>query len=220
VSHDDFAFEPIRGLPQALPPGERLLWQGSPHADSLARRAFHARKIAVYFALLALWDLGTSLSADAPWTTIALGLTLYALGACATLGILGWLASRIARTTVYSITTRRVVMRFGIALPMTINLPYRAVEAAALKVQADGTGDISLSLLPANRLAYLVLWPHVRAWRFTRTQPTLREVPDAARAAEILSRALAADIGGAALAPERADTAVCVRTPDHAPAPT
>ena len=30
MSHDDFAFEPRRGLPAVLPDGERLLWQGSP----------------------------------------------------------------------------------------------------------------------------------------------------------------------------------------------
>ena len=28
--HDDFDFEPVRGLPQVLPEGERLLWQGAP----------------------------------------------------------------------------------------------------------------------------------------------------------------------------------------------
>ena len=28
--HDDFAFEPVRGLPAVLPPGERMLWQGAP----------------------------------------------------------------------------------------------------------------------------------------------------------------------------------------------
>ena len=28
--HDDFDFEPVRGLPQVLPKGERMLWQGAP----------------------------------------------------------------------------------------------------------------------------------------------------------------------------------------------
>ena len=32
-----------------------------------------------------------------------------------------------ARTTVYTITNRRVVMRFGIALPMTLNLPFTLI---------------------------------------------------------------------------------------------
>jgi len=28
--HDDFAGEPVRGLPEKLPAGERILWQGMP----------------------------------------------------------------------------------------------------------------------------------------------------------------------------------------------
>ena len=35
--HDDFDFEPVRGLPQLLPKGERMLWQGAPRWQDLAR---------------------------------------------------------------------------------------------------------------------------------------------------------------------------------------
>jgi hypothetical protein len=54
MSHDDFEFEPIRGLPAMLPAGERLLWQGTPNWRGLAVRSYHVRKIAAYFAFLAL----------------------------------------------------------------------------------------------------------------------------------------------------------------------
>ena len=47
VPHDDYAGEPIPGLPADLPEGERLLWQGSPAWMSLAVRAFHIRKVAI-----------------------------------------------------------------------------------------------------------------------------------------------------------------------------
>ena len=43
-------FEPQRGLPEALPAGEHLLWQGQPDWRMLARKAFHVRKLVVYFA--------------------------------------------------------------------------------------------------------------------------------------------------------------------------
>ena len=39
MSHDDFKFEPVRGLPEALPEGEHILWQGSPVPGRLARDA-------------------------------------------------------------------------------------------------------------------------------------------------------------------------------------
>ena len=66
MSQDDLGFEPIRGLPDRLPPGETLLWQGEPQFRSMALRVFHARKVAIYFALLALYRLVGALHDGAP----------------------------------------------------------------------------------------------------------------------------------------------------------
>ena len=41
-------FEPELGLPEALPRGEQVRWQGSPDWKTLALRGFHVRKLAVY----------------------------------------------------------------------------------------------------------------------------------------------------------------------------
>ena len=62
MSHEHFDFEPVRGLPALLPAGEKLLWQGSPDWRSLAVRAYHVRKIAIYFLLLVLWRIGIGIS--------------------------------------------------------------------------------------------------------------------------------------------------------------
>ena len=53
-----------------------------------------------------------------------------------------------------------------------------------------------------DKVAYLLLWPHARPWRLSKPEPMLRAVPDAARVAAILARALAA----AASQPVRAAT--------------
>ncbi|MEM1103487.1 MAG: hypothetical protein AAGH48_05230, partial [Pseudomonadota bacterium] len=53
--HDDFAAEPIRGLPEALPEGERILWQGEPTWRQLAVNVFHIRALAIYFGVLMIW---------------------------------------------------------------------------------------------------------------------------------------------------------------------
>ena len=45
-------FEPQHGLPERLPANEHILWQGSPDVGAMARRVFHLRKVAFYFALL------------------------------------------------------------------------------------------------------------------------------------------------------------------------
>jgi len=43
MSHDDFNFEPIKGLPEKLPEDEHILWQGAPDPRRLAREALGIR---------------------------------------------------------------------------------------------------------------------------------------------------------------------------------
>jgi hypothetical protein len=182
-----------RGIPGRLPQGERLLWQGAPQWQALAVRAMHVRKVAAYFALLLVWYVATKLSAGVPVGELALAALRLAGLALIPLGLLCLYAWLTARTTTYTITSRRVVMRFGIALPMTLNLPYGKVDSAAVKPGAGGIGDISLAAVASGeRLAYPLLWPHARPWRLTRAEPTLRAVPEAAKVGQIMARALAA----------------------------
>jgi hypothetical protein len=80
-------------------------------------------------------------------------------------------------------------MRIGVALTVTLNLPFRQIGAANLAVKPNGTGTIALQTLGDTRISYLVCWPHVRPWHINRTQPALRAIPDAARVAHLLAEA-------------------------------
>ena len=183
--------EPVAGLPEFLPSNESLVWQGAPAWEPLARRAFHLRKLAIYFAVLVAWYAATVLAAQTGINDTATGLAR-ALGlALAALGLVGLLAWLVARSTLYTITTRRIVMRVGIALPMTINIPFSKIESASVRMAADGTGDILLTLARAERISYILLWPHARPWKFARVQPLLRSVPDAVTVAQLFGRAVA-----------------------------
>lgn len=188
----EYEYEPVPGLPERLPPGEVLLWQGAPRWQSLALRAFHARKVALYFLALLLLLLGWKLTGEAPLIA-ALGgaLWLTALAAVA-VGLLVLLAWATGRATLFTITNRRVVMRFGVAFPMAINLPFIQITTAGLRVYDDGTGDLPLTMSGLVNTSYLILWPYARPWRWSPPQPMLRAVPDAARVAEILATALEA----------------------------
>jgi hypothetical protein len=186
------AGEPIRGLPALLPPGETILWQGAPAFEPLARQAMHVRKLAVYFAILAVWGVVSRLSAGSSVAAVALAILKFAALAAVAEGLFALLAYLVARTTVYTITSRRVVIRYGIALPITVQIPFGVIAAAGLLQFRDGAGDISLALQGEGRFAYLMLWPHARPWRFARAEPSLRAVPDAASVAALLGRALAA----------------------------
>ncbi len=195
-------YEPVRGLPERLPPGEEILWQGAPDWRVLARRAFHTRKVAAYFGLLLAWR-GLTVWYDgepfAAFTAGAVWLVPMALAAVVILTGLAWLH---ARATIYTITSRRVVMRFGVALPMTINLPFKVVEDVLLKTFPDGSGDVALKLGGEDRVSYFHLWPHVRRWYIFDAQPMFRGIPDAAAVAQRLGAAITA-AGEAATASAR-----------------
>lgn len=186
-------FEPVPGLPAYLPAGETLLWQGAPRWASLARTAFHARKLVIYFAVLLAWYVISAVhDGSAVGHALVAALWFAALAAVALMLVMV-LAWATARTTLYTITSRRVVIRCGIALPITMNIPFRRVVSAGVKTHADGTGDLLLTLNRGDKIAWLALWPHVRPWHVAHVQPLLRAVPDAGRAAQVLARALAAE---------------------------
>ena len=175
--------EPIPGLPAMLPPGEEILWQGAPDWKRLMLSAFHVRGVAGYFGALALFGL-----VQGAW----LGAAITVGAAIACIAVLALIAWGSARTTLYTLTNKRVVMRIGIALPKCINLPLTLVGAADLSVNSDGTGDIPLRLLGEQRLGYLALWPHSRPWKISKPQPMLRAVPDAKSVAAMIARACGA----------------------------
>lgn len=183
------------GLPGPLPQGEAMLWQGGPLWQSVALRVLHVRKLMIYFAILAAICLVRALIVETQQMWWSLFALLF-LGSIAIV-MLCIFAFAVAKTTVYTITEKRVVLRIGVAISMTLNLPYKMVESADLRLFGDGSGDIPLLLQGETRVGYITLWPHVRPWRTRRVQPMMRSVPDAARVAQLMARALAAHSGQA-----------------------
>lgn len=186
--HDDFAFDALPGLPEKPPQGEMILWQGRPDAFALARDAYKFRWIAGYFALVVIWRAGSGFADGGLSMAFAMGLPYVALAALG-LGIIFGLAWIQARTTTYTLTTARVVLRIGAALPVSFNLPFAQLGAASLDLRRDGTGTIALETTGETRISVLVAWPHVRPGHFSKTQPALRSIPDAARVSRMLAEA-------------------------------
>lgn len=188
TGHDDFAFEPIAGLPERPPAGENILWQGRPSVWALAREAFKLYWFAMYFVILALWRAQAAYASGGLGTAIAVALPHIMLGIVVCLSIL-LLAYLQARATIYTITSARVVMRIGAALSVTFNLPFAQIGTATLDLRKSGTGTIALETLGTTKISYLIAWPNARPWQFSKTQPALRCIPDAARVARVLSDA-------------------------------
>lgn len=191
-------FEPQYGLPESLPADESILWQGSPDFYALARHGFHWVQLVAYFAAMLALRAAFVVS-DGGSVVDALRSLLVpaalAVVALASVAALAWLS---ARTTVYTLTDKRVVMRVGIVLTLTFNLPLRRIESAALRSRDSAFGDIVLTLKAKDHIAWLHLWPHVRPWRLARPEPALRSLPDAARVAALLSNAWVKATGMAA----------------------
>lgn len=197
--HDDYNFAGVRELPEPLPDGERVLWQGAPRWTSLYRRAFHGRSIAIYFALL-IGSRGVAVLASGGHPADALQAMSYllplAVAGLAMLALVAWLT---ARATWYTITSRRVLMRVGVVLEITFNFPHAVVASAGLREHAEGTGDIPLRFSDGNSIAYAHLWPHAKPWQFRQTEPMLRSIEQPRQVAALLAQAIAQASGGTAL---------------------
>lgn len=186
--------EPVHGLPGVLPAGEHLVWQGAPDWRSLALNAYHVRSLTLYFSVMVLARGGYLWLEGAELIDALTGMLGPAMFAGIALAIMTGIAMLSARSTAYTITSKRVVIRQGIALESTINLPFAVIESAAIKQRRDGSGDLALTLTKPHRVSYVWLWPHVRPWHLLQPQPSLRCLSDAEAAGERLSRAFDAAV--------------------------
>ena len=188
MSDDDFAVEPIVGLPELLPKGEVILWQGRPNWLRLTIESLNLWWVIGYFGLLAAWrfltvidymPLGTAFSASIPFLFVAAFVGLLLCG-------VGYIQ---AKETLYTITNRRVVMRIGAALTLTLNLPFTKIDNAAVAKKRGGFGNIAFETSGDTKFSFFVLWPHARSWYFGKPQPTLKCIPDIEKVSSILGQA-------------------------------
>ncbi len=180
----------IRGVPHPLPAGERVLWEGAPDANAMAKHVFHRGVFLIYFGAMLLWWMTTTDDAFASSDFLA-GLGVRVGLSAIALAIVEGLARISARTSWYAITNKRLVLKLGMVLPMSINIPFSIVESAGVGQFKDGTGQIVLLLDKAHRLAYVALWPHCRVFRINRPQPILRGLRNATELGTLLASAVA-----------------------------
>ena len=179
------------GLPDHLPQGESLVWQGRPDWQSLAINAFHIRKVAFYFAgLIAAQGVFKFANGGSAFESVP-GLLGLAVAACAILAVLAYAS---ARTTRYTLTSKRALLKVGIALPVIINLPFSKIDAVSFAQTGKGFGSIVFRTGGETRLAYLLLWPHAKPWHFSKPEPAFRAIANVEGVASLLARALGSHI--------------------------
>ncbi|MEO0342654.1 MAG: photosynthetic complex putative assembly protein PuhB [Pseudomonadota bacterium] len=187
MTHDDFQFEPLPGLPSHLPKGEEILWQGRPSIWGFARDVLLLRWVAGYFLFLIIWrGIANSDQGLAVVLQNTMPLIVFGCLASAVLMLIAWI---IAGTTVYTITSARVVIRKGAALSFTLNLPFTKILSADMTERTDRSGTIVLTTADPVGLSYLMLWPHVRPWKMRDVCPSLRSIKDVRDVSDILANA-------------------------------
>ena len=186
--------EPLLGLPECLPVGERLLWQGSPQTWALARHVFHFNKVWLWFTAVTLWQVFSSFSQTGTLSPHMLFVPAVAMALA--LGIIYLLAWLYARSTVYSLTSHRITMRFGLALQITMNLPFGEILKADVSDKGNDIGNIAFTVAEGTRVSHLVLWPNVRPWHWIAPQPMFCCVDGLSRASAILTHAVTQQAAG------------------------
>jgi hypothetical protein len=178
------------GLPDHLPEGERLLWQGRPDWMRMAIDAYHVRKVAIYFAAVILGQAVYRLGQGESFASAFGNLHILLACAAAACGILALIAYASARTTRYALTSKRALMRIGIALPINVNIPYAKVDGVVLALTGGGCGTICFKPDKGTRLAYFLLWPHAKPWSLSKPQPAFRNIANAEGVATLLVQAM------------------------------
>lgn len=173
----EYEFEPQYGLPERLPSDEFIVWQGSPEVAALASSAFHIKKLIIYFAVLIVACAWPALEQAAGVMAVLLSIKWIVPLALVGLGSVWLMAYMTSRTTVYTLTNKRVVMRLGIVFTVSFNFPLKQVASADIRTLQNGFGDITLALKGSDRIAWIHLWPSVRPWKINKPEPTLRAIP-------------------------------------------
>jgi len=179
----EYEDEPVEGLPENLPEGERIIWQGQPRVAAMAKRVFYVPQLTLYFGLLIAGHTIFRLMEGVAGAQV-MGTLVWQSGLAGTvLLLLWWLSRSYARSVLYTLTSERLVIRSGVALPMMVNIPIEQLTAADLRLHRDGTGDILLQPSEDRKLYWVLLWPNVSPWYSRPVKPLLRGLENPQQAA-------------------------------------
>jgi hypothetical protein len=170
----------IDGVAEPLPEGERILWSAKPDQWIFTRRLMRLDWVFAWFAALSAgrayfaWSAGGGMGEMLIAASGQLPLALFGLGLLSALGI------AMARSTSYVVSSHRVVLQVGVALPITFNVPLRFIDSVAIRTRKGKAGDVILTLCQGANVKALALWPHSQGWRHDSVQPLMRDISESA----------------------------------------
>jgi len=177
-----------------LPAGERVLWSGSPDQRAVARNFLYERWVLAFVALSFAVGVGDALQnggVDSNRRLVGVS-ALSAILMCVAIVSIRFFAWRIAKTSKYVITDKRVFFDIGMVLRADANIPYSSVEGVNLLRHSDGSADLVVSLTGVQEIPWLLLYPHMTWGGSRRGRPTFRALPHPQLAADAVVGALRA----------------------------
>ncbi len=189
----EYELEAEYGLPEKLPEAEKIIWQGSPDVWRTAKDIFYIRPVIAYFIFLVFFRIYDGIVLEHSLQVVVISTAWMIALSIVCVGLLGTLAYFTAKSAVYTITNRRIVMRIGMAMTLSFNLPYKEIVSADVKAQKDGYGNIPLKVDHGTKIGYFHLWPHVRPMNFNHPEPMLRNIANVKEVASLLKQAWATE---------------------------
>ena len=168
---------PPKDVLSVIPENEEVIWHGRPNLRRFSLSALGLRYLMLYLLIISI----TTFSSNFGNLTLLLFLQMmfpYIISCCLAGIILVVIGISQVIPTVYVITSKRIIIKSGLALIFMLNVPFDKVANIDKKVFNDGCGDISFKLIGNKRIPFFAGWPSVRPWYFNDPEPTFRCIPD------------------------------------------
>ena len=168
---------PPKDILSVIPKDEKIIWYGKPDIRRFCLTALGLKYIFIYLIII-FCSIIYSRSGDLNFIKIIEVLFPYIISSF--LAVLLLIAVGVSQVlpTVYVITSKRVIIRSGLALIFMLNVPFDKIVSIDKNIYRDGCGNISFKLLSKSRIPFFASWPSVRPWFFSNPQPTFRCIAD------------------------------------------
>ena len=168
---------PPKDILSVIPKDEEIIWHGRPDLRRFCLTAIGIKYILVYLIVITCSIIYTRYG-DFNLITILQVLVPYLLSCCLAIILLVIVGISQVLPTVYVITSKRVIIKSGLALIFMLNVPFDKIASIDKNNYSDGSGNISFKLISNKRVPFFASWPSVRPWYFSNPEPTFRCIAD------------------------------------------
>ena len=168
---------PPKDVLSVIPEDEEVLWHGRPDFRRFSLSALGLRYLMLYLLIVSL----TTFFSNFGNLSLFLFLQMmfpYIICCCLAAIILVMIGISQVIPIVYVITSKRIIIKSGLALIFMLNVPFDKIANIDKKTFSDGCGDISFKFMGNKRIPFFAGWPSVRPWYFNNPEPTFRCIPD------------------------------------------